>query len=75
VAGPPLKKDSDQLPAGVDVLDEKRWDPTAFAVARLGIQLFERGADVNPLELVPHYYRKSAAEERATKAKTANERK
>ncbi|MBA3482986.1 MAG: tRNA (adenosine(37)-N6)-threonylcarbamoyltransferase complex dimerization subunit type 1 TsaB [Pirellulales bacterium] len=68
VAGPPLAKCRDQLPAGVIVADERFWEPSALPVGRLGYELFKRGGDMNPLELVPHYYRKSAAEEKAAKS-------
>jgi tRNA threonylcarbamoyladenosine biosynthesis protein TsaB len=65
VAGPPLAKLRQVLPAGVSIADERLWNPTAAAVGRLGIALFNRGREVSPLELVPDYFRKSAAEEKA----------
>ncbi len=65
VSGPPLKKLSDRLPAGVRMADASLWAPTAEAVARLGIVALERGETIDPMQLVPHYYRKSAAEEKA----------
>jgi tRNA threonylcarbamoyladenosine biosynthesis protein TsaB len=65
VAGPPLAKRCDRLPPGVAVIDESKWHPQAAAVAQLAMQLFESGGGVDPLALVPHYYRKSAAEEKA----------
>jgi tRNA threonylcarbamoyladenosine biosynthesis protein TsaB len=68
VAGPPLAKCRDQLPAGVVVTDERFWEPMALPVGTLGYELFKRGGDMNPLELIPHYYRKSAAEEKAAKS-------
>jgi tRNA threonylcarbamoyladenosine biosynthesis protein TsaB len=71
VAGTPLAKCGNQLPAGVTPIDESLWQPKAFAVGRLGWQLLERGGAVDPLELVPHYYRKSAAEEKAAKTPQA----
>ena len=40
------------------------WQPTAAAAGRLGVELFHRRGGVDPLELVPQYYRKSAAEEK-----------
>jgi len=67
VAGPPLAKCREQLPAGVIVADANFWEPKASAAGALGFELLKRGADVSPLELVPHYYRKSAAEEKAAK--------
>jgi len=67
VAGPPMAKCREQLPAGVVVVDECYWEPLALPVGRLGYELFKRGGDMNPLELVPHYYRKSAAEEKVSR--------
>jgi tRNA threonylcarbamoyladenosine biosynthesis protein TsaB len=66
IAGPPLGKLRDQLPAYVTVIDESLWHPSAAVVGKLGLQLFERGKIKNPLELVPFYYRQSAAEEKAS---------
>jgi tRNA threonylcarbamoyladenosine biosynthesis protein TsaB len=65
VAGPPLAKLRQLLPAGVVIADERLWNPSAAAVGRLGIALFNRGCAISPLELVPDYFRKSAAEEKA----------
>ena len=74
VAGPPLSKLREALPAGVIVADEAAWSPTAAAVGRLGAQLAIAGRLTNPLELVPHYYRQSAAEEKAAAARKTGER-
>lgn len=68
VAGPPLAKLRDRLPAGVDIIDQSKWRPQAAAVGQLGLQLFERDGGIDPLALAPHYYRKSAAEEKAANA-------
>jgi tRNA threonylcarbamoyladenosine biosynthesis protein TsaB len=65
VAGPPLAKLRERVPAGVDVIDEALWHPSAAATGRLAIELAGRGVTTPPLELVPHYYRRSAAEEKA----------
>jgi len=67
VAGPPLAKWRDQLPAGVIVADEAAWSPMAGATGRLTVEQFQRHGGVSPMELVPQYYRKSAAEEKAAK--------
>jgi tRNA threonylcarbamoyladenosine biosynthesis protein TsaB len=69
IAGPPLAKLRQRLPAGVSIADERLWNPTAAAVGRLGIDLFNRGREISPLELVPDYFRKSAAEEKADAAR------
>jgi tRNA A37 threonylcarbamoyladenosine modification protein TsaB len=39
--------------------------PQAESVARLGMQQFIRNQTLNPMSLMPHYYRASAAEESA----------
>jgi tRNA threonylcarbamoyladenosine biosynthesis protein TsaB len=72
VAGPPLAKLRLELPPGVNVADERLWRPSAAATGHLGAQLFARDGGVSPLELVPHYFRRSAAEEKALR-QNANE--
>lgn len=67
VAGPPLAKLRELLPDGVVAADERCWEPSAAIVGAFGVELLRQGAEVSPLELVPHYYRKSAAEEKAAK--------
>ena len=49
---------------GVVAVDEALWPPSAAATGRLAVELSARGDSVAPLELVPHYFRKSAAEEK-----------
>jgi tRNA threonylcarbamoyladenosine biosynthesis protein TsaB len=66
VAGPPVAKLKAKLPPGVTAIDEPASQLMAAAVGRLGVQLHARGLVTDPLELVPHYYRKSAAEEKAS---------
>jgi tRNA threonylcarbamoyladenosine biosynthesis protein TsaB len=65
VAGPPLAKLASRLPDGVAAVPHDLWPPSAAATGRLGFALFQRGVAIEPLELVPHYYRRSAAEEKA----------
>jgi tRNA A37 threonylcarbamoyladenosine modification protein TsaB len=65
VAGPPLAKLRDRLPPGVAVMAPQVWSPAASNVGKLAMELFDRGGAVDPLSLVPRYYRKSAAEEKA----------
>lgn len=67
VAGPPLAKLRDRLPCDVAVAEEAAWLPSAAAVGRLAASMLDRGELVAPLELVPNYYRKSAAEEKAAR--------
>ncbi len=71
VVGPPLKKLSERLPASVDVADETSWSPQAALVGRLGIAAYQEGKSDDPLQLVPHYSRQSAAEEKAAAAKSS----
>ncbi len=70
VCGPPLEKLRDRLPQGVLCADPAQWTPRAENVGRLGIAAFQSGATVDPMQLVPQYYRKSAAEEKADAAES-----
>lgn len=65
VAGPPLGKLKDQVPDGVIVADEPEWKPSAQFVGQLAIAAYHAGHTVDPIQLVPNYYRQSAAEEKA----------
>lgn len=65
VTGPPLEKLRPLLPAGVVAAPEAAWNPSAMIVGRLGLLKSNNGASISPLELVPNYFRKSAAEEKA----------
>jgi len=68
VAGPPLAKLRERLPAGVEAIDPQLWKPRAAMVGRLGFAAHQQGQGVDPMQLVPNYYRKSAAEEKAERA-------
>ena len=65
VAGPPLAKLRARLPAGVEAVDSQLWKPRAAMVGRLGFFGHQQGQGVDPMQLVPNYYRQSAAEEKA----------
>jgi tRNA threonylcarbamoyladenosine biosynthesis protein TsaB len=65
VVGPPLAQLNSQLPNGVSAIHPSLWQPQAGIVGQLGYQLFQSGQIVDPIQLVPNYYRKSAAEEKA----------
>ena len=65
VSGPPLEKLLGRLPPNVRTADASLWSPTAEVVARLGIAGLGRGETIDPMQLVPHYFRRSAAEEKA----------
>lgn len=64
VSGPPLKKLAADLPAGVRVAGAEGWAPRAEQVGLLGIAVYQSGNVVDAVQLVPNYYRKSAAEEK-----------
>ncbi len=70
VAGPPLAKLSNRLPTGVEAIDPEAWVPRAEMVGRLGFAAYQQGQTADPIQLVPNYYRKSAAEEKAEKTTT-----
>lgn len=72
VVGPPLRQLLSRLPPGVIAIDEGRWQPEAKFVGLLGYEMFRMGCTVDPMQLVPNYYRKSAAEE---KAEAANQKR
>ena len=65
VAGSPLHKIADRLPSSVNVTDSSTWAPQAEFVGRLGVQAYHQDCLSDPMQLTPHYYRQSAAEEKA----------
>jgi len=65
VAGPPLGTLQPRLPAGVEPVLPGLWAPQAEVVGRLGWEAWQAGATLSPFDLVPAYYRRSAAEEKA----------
>ena len=64
VTGPALQRLHDRLPDGVTAVPEECWQPTAHAVGRLGWTLYQQGQRDDVWQLVPRYYRPSAAEEK-----------
>jgi tRNA threonylcarbamoyladenosine biosynthesis protein TsaB len=64
VTGPALERLQSQLPAGVDVADERCWQPTAGVVGQVGWRDYQAGRRDDLWKLVPQYYRLSAAEEK-----------
>jgi tRNA threonylcarbamoyladenosine biosynthesis protein TsaB len=63
VTGPGLKRWADRLPAGVIAVEPGLWWPTAAAVGRLGYEQFTAGRRDDVFQLVPQYFRRTAAEE------------
>jgi tRNA threonylcarbamoyladenosine biosynthesis protein TsaB len=64
IVGPPLEKLASRLPKGVKIVEKRCWQPDAVAVGQLGVALALQSKQVHPMQLVPQYYRKSAAEEK-----------
>ncbi len=65
VTGPVLTKVQDQLPEHVTACDPECWAPSAEFVGRWGYLQYQTGQRDDLWQLVPNYYRKSAAEEKA----------
>lgn len=66
--GTGLKKIRDKLPADANVADESLWAPNAQTLIPLAEEKLEAGDVTTPLTLVPQYFRRSAAEEKADNA-------
>ncbi|MGW8257550.1 MAG: tRNA (adenosine(37)-N6)-threonylcarbamoyltransferase complex dimerization subunit type 1 TsaB [Thermoguttaceae bacterium] len=64
IAGPALGKLIARLPDFVVVLEKKYWRPRAAQVAQLAAQQYALGRRDDIWHILPHYYRKSAAEEK-----------
>ncbi|MGO8745816.1 MAG: tRNA (adenosine(37)-N6)-threonylcarbamoyltransferase complex dimerization subunit type 1 TsaB [Thermoguttaceae bacterium] len=64
ITGPLLRRFAHRLPAGLAVLPQEYWFPTASAVGRLAARQFASGRRDDVWSLVPRYSRKSAAEEK-----------
>lgn len=64
VTGPGLARLVDRLPPAVQSLDPALWQPRAAVVGRLAIRYHAQGRRDDLWKLVPHYYRRSAAEEK-----------
>jgi tRNA threonylcarbamoyladenosine biosynthesis protein TsaB len=64
VSGPVLIKLADRLPSHVRALDPRCWPPRAAVVARLAARDYALGRRDDLWRLVPHYCRRSAAEEK-----------
>ena len=64
VTGPGLKRVVAQVPAGVAMIDESLWPPQAETVGRLAYAKFQAGERSDLWQLVPEYFRPSAAEEK-----------
>ena len=65
VSGPGLQALFDSLPEGVVALERSLWNPTAASVGQAGYRIFARDQESDAFTLLPQYYRKTVAEERA----------
>ena len=62
--GPMLVKVAERLPSHVRTLDPRHWPPRASVVAQLAARDYAEGRRDDLWRLVPHYSRRSAAEEK-----------
>jgi tRNA threonylcarbamoyladenosine biosynthesis protein TsaB len=65
-SGPPLRLLAARVPTKVVIAPESKWHPSATTIGRLGIAAHAKGLSEDPFQVVPQYYRKSAAEEKAS---------
>jgi tRNA threonylcarbamoyladenosine biosynthesis protein TsaB len=63
VVGPGLSRLADRLPAGVTVVEQALWMPSAIVVGQLGFAQYAAGRRDDVFQLVPQYFRRTAAEE------------
>lgn len=64
LSGPALSRIGSQLPPGVDTVEEALWQPTAVAVGQIAAVRYGEGHRDDLWQLVPRYFRPSAAEEK-----------
>ncbi|NIP86900.1 MAG: tRNA (adenosine(37)-N6)-threonylcarbamoyltransferase complex dimerization subunit type 1 TsaB [Planctomycetales bacterium] len=64
VTGPVLAECRARIPASTAVVDPDLWLPRAAWVGRLAVTDFAAGRREDLWQVVPHYYQKSAAEEK-----------
>ncbi|MEX0643039.1 MAG: tRNA (adenosine(37)-N6)-threonylcarbamoyltransferase complex dimerization subunit type 1 TsaB [Pirellulales bacterium] len=65
VTGPALRRVLPRLPNDIAIVPEEYWQPMGEAVGQAGWQAYRAGHRDDIWKLVPHYYRVSAAEEKA----------
>jgi tRNA threonylcarbamoyladenosine biosynthesis protein TsaB len=70
VTGPALRSLTPRLPPGVLAVPEELWQPTAAAVGSLAWQLYQAGRRDDVWQLIPAYYRPSAAEEKRARTRS-----
>ena len=67
VTGPAVRRILLRLPKDVTVVPEPRWQSTAETVGQVAWRAYRNGHRDDVWRLVPHYYRQSAAEEKAAR--------
>ncbi|TWT90710.1 tRNA threonylcarbamoyladenosine biosynthesis protein TsaB [Pseudobythopirellula maris] len=70
LTGPGVAKLTGALPVGAEAADKERWAPRAEEVGRVAAALAARGETLNPFELTPNYFRRSAAEDNWAKQRS-----
>jgi tRNA threonylcarbamoyladenosine biosynthesis protein TsaB len=64
LCGPVLKKLAGRVPANLKTVDSRFWAPRASTVAQLAVRYHAAGRRDDLWSLLPHYCRRSAAEEK-----------
>jgi tRNA threonylcarbamoyladenosine biosynthesis protein TsaB len=64
VSGPALEQLVERLPAGIEAISRDTWQVVAGAVGRIGFAQRARTTASSAFQLVPRYYRATAAEEK-----------
>jgi tRNA threonylcarbamoyladenosine biosynthesis protein TsaB len=64
VTGTALSRLTDRLPSNVDVIPQELWQPMAEAIGSVGWSAYQSGKRDDVWQLLPSYYRASAAEEK-----------
>ena len=64
VSGPGLMKLRHLVPDTVRRVDSADWPPRAATIGQLGFEQFDAGARQDVFQLIPRYFRRSAAEEK-----------
>ncbi len=67
ISGPVLHRLADKIPSDVSIVDRAFWAPKATMVGSLAERRYQAGNRDDVWQLVPHYFRKSAAEEKREK--------
>lgn len=64
VSGPGLREHGQRLPAHVQVVEQRLWDPQPESLLELGLERLAQGEHDDPFALEPLYLRASSAEEK-----------